>query len=354
VKRRTTVQVRRPAPSGLDRVLWAVPFVLIALIAQVPIALSLGLILQLLEPEIDGQSAKPIHLAILQPDDRDEPDPEEEEEEEEIMPDSGQIIEIAPPEDETPPEEAEYLAEYDSTVPEETKVDRTEVNPEIVAPVYSEEQRYEQQDLLDMNVDKESTGATPGQETFDLDKHGSMASLPSAWTVTNKLGLQDPVPSSHKDAFIAGAPQNDMLLEKRGDKVAVNAREFIYAGYLNRIKRLVNYYWKQNVDNLPSSVRLAKPRYFTEIKAILNADGALELIEVTHESGSSEMDNCVEAAFKLAGPFPNPPEGLIAKDGRVYLPDMGFTVTLGQAHNQYQGIDPRAGVQFPGILKAPR
>ena len=44
----------------------------------------------------------------------------------------------------------------------------------------------------------------------------------------------------------------------------------------------------------------------------------------------------------------------IKKDGRVYLPDMGFEVQLGTARAHYQGIDPRAGVLFPGIQKSPR
>ena len=38
----------------------------------------------------------------------------------------------------------------------------------------------------------------------------------------------------------------------------------------------------------------------------------------------------------------------------LYLDDFDFVVVLSQARNQYQGIDPRAGVQFPGILKSPR
>jgi hypothetical protein len=65
-----------------------------------------------------------------------------------------------------------------------------------------------------------------------------------------------------------------------------------------------------------------------------------------------EVDNCVVEAFRLAGPFPNPPEQLIGADGRAYLPDFGFTVEVGQARSPYMGVDPRSGVQFPGILKA--
>ena len=71
-------------------------------------------------------------------------------------------------------------------------------------------------------------------------------------------------------------------------------------------------------------------------------------------SGNDPLDDAVVRAFRVAGPFPNPPDGLVAKDGRVYLPNMSFTVGVGQARMQYQGIDPRAGVQYPGILKSPR
>jgi hypothetical protein len=59
-------------------------------------------------------------------------------------------------------------------------------------------------------------------------------------------------------------------------------------------------------------------------------------------------------AFRMAGPFPNPPVQLVDSDGRARLPDFGFVVQVGQARAQYHGIDPRADVQFPGILKSPR
>ena len=116
----------------------------------------------------------------------------------------------------------------------------------------------------------------------------------------------------------------------------------------------MNFYWQQNVDNLPASTRLVRPSYATTVKAILDANGTLEWIEVTQASGSGELDDAVARAFRVAGPYPHPPEGLIQPDGRVYLPEMSFTVQLGMAKARYQGIDPRAGVQFPGILKSPR
>jgi TonB family protein len=144
------------------------------------------------------------------------------------------------------------------------------------------------------------------------------------------------------------------LDEERGVQVALNTKEYLYASYIDRIRRLVNFYWDQNLDNAWRTVRLTRSSYTTRVEAILNADGALELIEVVDNSGSTELDDCVVRAFRMAGPFPNPPAGMIEKDGRVYLPSMAFTVRLGTAKARFSGVDPRSGVQYPGLLKSPR
>lgn len=305
-----------------------------------------------LVPDTPPRGTRPVSLVILPPEQEEEEVPDEEDPEEEDP--EGQIVEVAPPEEEEVPEESEYLAEYDITVEEEMRSDKFKINPEVLAPTFSQEEKFEKEDVVDLNVEEESTGATEGNHRFDPNTDGSLAALPSPWKLTNKEGPQDPVPSAQTTESIAGAPQNDLLREKRGDQVALNTKEYLYAGYLKRIRRLVNYYWQQNLDNLPSSATLSRPRYTTGVEAVLNSEGALELIEVTKEAGVSELDDCVVRAFRAAGPFDNPPEGLIEKDGRVYLPPMDFTVELSTARAQYQGIDPRAGVQFPGILKSPR
>jgi outer membrane biosynthesis protein TonB len=315
-------------------------------------ALTLGVIDSML-PMWEKESPDPvgpIRLVVIPPQTAEEAEPEEEPEPEP----EGQLVEIAPPEVEERPDEADYLAEHDVTVEEETKSEKFKVNPDVLAKQYSKEEKAEMEDMMDLNVDKPSTGATEGNDRFDPDRDGALAALPSPWRLTNKDGTADPVPSSHRTASLSGAPQNDLLREKRSDEVNLNAKEYLYAGYLQRIRRLVNFYWQQNLDNLPSSVRLSRPQYTTAVNAILNRDGALEYIEVVAESGAGELDNAVVRAFQVAGPYPNPPEGLVKKDGRVYLPDMSFTVQLGTARAQYQGIDPRAGVQYPGILKSPR
>lgn len=268
----------------------------------------------------------------------------------------GQLVEVAPPEREQRPTRADYLSEYDITVPEEARAERFAINPEVLAPSWSAQQKVKAERADDVDAREPGLGAKSGAQVdrFDPTRDGRLASLPAPFARTNRDGNDKPVPAALADSFLAGAPQNDLLREKVGPRTQLNTKEYLFASYLNRIRRLVNFYWQQNLDNLPASVRLSKPQYTTTVRAVLDADGSLEIVRVTSASGSGEMDDCVVRAFRVAGPYPNPPEGLVEPDGRVYLPDMSFTVELGIARAQYQGIDPRAGVQFPGILKSPR
>lgn len=341
-------------PSRQRRGPWRPAFLIVALLLH---GVGLGLVELGHElfpaAEVPVKKQRPrLRMVKVEKSEKEAPPAEEPEEPEVDM--NGQIVELSPPLVEERPDEAEYLAEHDQTVEEETRSERFEVNPEVLARQWSKEAQLATEDLIDLNVDKPSTGAQVGNHRFDPDRDGALAALPSRWTATNKEGPQDPVPAQHRMAAASGAPSNDLLDEAVGAATNLNTKEFLYANYLNRIRRLVNFYWQQNLDNLPSSVRLARPSYTTEIHSILDSQGALEYIEIVAGSGSEPLDDAVVRAFRIAGPFPNPPAGLIEKDGRVYLPEMDFTVQIGVARVQYQGIDPRAGVQYPGILKSPR
>lgn len=289
--------------------------------------------------------SRPVSLVLLQPEELPPPEPE--------LPDYyGQIVDLPPPQEEQKPEDADYLAEHDRVVEEETRTERYRINPEVLAPQYSKQTKLQLEDLIDLQVTEPSTGARVGNERFDPDRDGSMAALTSPFSVTNRDGLQKPVPASHSTQALAGAPNNDLLEEEKGTAVNLNTNEFLFANYINRIRRLVSFYWQQNLDNLPPSTRITRNRYETDVDVILTGDGALAQVTITGESGLPAVDLCVVDAFEMAGPFPNPPEQLISPDGQVHLPDFGFVVQVGQARNSYQGVDPRAGVQFPGILKA--
>ncbi len=268
----------------------------------------------------------------------------------------GQLVETPAPDEEKIPLKADYLAEHNNAVPEETRTDKYKINPEVLSNEYSDASKYELEEAKDVGATEKSSGAVAGNQLDPGvgDAGAPRSLLPSQWQLTNKAGLQAPTIASSGTQTMAGAPQNDLLLERVGPQLSLNTIEMLGAQYLNRIRRQVNFYWDQNLQNLPASVRLSAPVYRTEVKVTLDGNGALDNILVTRESGNGPVDECVVQAFKIAGPFPNPPVELISKDGRVYLPDFDFQVEVGHAMMQYQGVDPRAGVQFPGIMKAPR
>lgn len=342
--------VRRPRERRRSPLTTLLTFIGVSIVAHVLLLGGLQPLWPHLKSSTDAVDAVPIRLIVEEPE-----EPEAPEEPDAPEPElDGQLVDTPPPEKEERPDDSEYLAEHDQKVEEETKTKRFRINPEVLSPEYSEDDKLQFEDMMDLNVTEPSTGAQVGNDRFDPDRDGRLASLPSPYTLTNREGMQKPVPASTSSQSLAGAPNNDLLDEKIGRSVNLNTRALIGATYLNRIRRLVNFYWKQNLDNLPSSIRYARPSYTTVVVAVLDGNGALEALDVTIESGSNPLDNAVVQAFRIAGPFPNPPEQLVAKDGRVYLPDMSWTVELGQARAPYMGVDPRAGVQFPGILKAPR
>lgn len=275
-------------------------------------------------------------------------------EEDPPLPD-GQIVETPPPQEEKTPLEADYLAEHDNAVAEETRTAQFKINPEILANQYSEEERMELADSPEIAASRFSAGARTGGTDSDLAGKGAPRSkVPAEYSFSAQAGLDAPTAAASSRQSLAGAPQNDLLDEKLGRAVSLNTREFVGAAYLNRIRRQVNLYWDQCLQNLPSSVRFVRMSYHTDVDVVLSGEGALEHIEVTGESGLDPLDNCVVQAFRIAGPFPNPPEQLIRRDGRVYLPDMRFTVQISVSQMGYEGVDPRSGVQFPGILNSAR
>jgi outer membrane biosynthesis protein TonB len=98
-----------------------------------------------------------------------------------VMP-RGQVVEIPRPQQERVPVVAEYLAEFDSSVPVETRTDRVKVNPDVVSNRYSEESRLALEDVVDVGATEMSTGATPGSLALPTPGMGAPRSaVASPW-----------------------------------------------------------------------------------------------------------------------------------------------------------------------------
>jgi len=327
---------------------------ILSLLLHVPFAIWFADGTYLRAPAPQPERLEFTFLSITPP----EADPEEDETEEpadEEDPEvDGQIVEIAPPEDQTPPEEADFLAEYNATVPVQTVDPRTRPDREVTAPTYSEEDAYELESQVAQRTASATTGAATGNRAF-RDGRFSHFPDPSLFDFTDQDGVAQDVLSSHDQTFLAGAPSADWLPDVAvSDSTALNAHEFVFAAFWNRVKRLAVFYAGQTLPNARPRVPITKRLYKMQLKGLIALDGTLVAIEIAEPSGIPAFDEAIKDAFRLAAPFPDPPAEAAEDDGMIHIRNFGFAIPIVVERTEMSGIDPRSNVQFPGLITAPR
>ena len=148
-------------------------------------------------------------------------------------------------------------------------------------------------------------------------------------------------PSKEQLERIVGGGSVDHLEEvDSGEETALSAKRWVYASFFNRLKRSVAQNWD------PQTVwRRADPQgthhgfktRVTEVRVSLSPKGDLSKIVVTTPSGVSELDDEAVRAFHAAGPFPNPPEGLVQKDQLITFA-FSFYFEIGAPHTSWRVI----------------
>ena len=121
---------------------------------------------------------------------------------------------------------------------------------------------------------------------------------------------------------------------ENGDETALSAKRWIYASFFNRLKRQVAQNWDPNsvwrrAD--PTGARYGTKTRVTEVRVSLSPRGELAKILVVAPSGSNELDEEAVRAFRVAAPFPNPPDGLVQKDNLITFA-FSFYFELGTQH----------------------
>ncbi|MGZ3788425.1 MAG: cell envelope integrity protein TolA [Bacteriovorax sp.] len=127
------------------------------------------------------------------------------------------------------------------------------------------------------------------------------------------------------------ASNNDFVEDiPLGDMTNLNTTEFKYYGFYHRIRQKLEQYWGSTIQSkaknlyksgrrLPSSENL-----ITAISVTLDDKGNILEIKINGTSGIRELDQAAIESFNKAGPFPNPPKGLLI-GGRAVI-QWGFVV----------------------------
>lgn len=137
-----------------------------------------------------------------------------------------------------------------------------------------------------------------------------------------KLSLKDL--SVGGDGGLAAASDDHLADLKTGDRTILSTREYKYFSYYQRIKDLLRQHWKPTVERkLQRLWEKGKPmgeeEVTTRLLVLLSPDGKIQKISRMLSSGVVELDQAAMEAFERAGPFPNPPKGIVDEDGFVRI-----------------------------------
>lgn len=131
---------------------------------------------------------------------------------------------------------------------------------------------------------------------------------------------------------INGLAQNNDFVEEvpLGDMTNLNTTEFKYYGFYHRIRQKLEQHWgssiKDKAKNLYRSGRRmpASENLITSVTVTLDDHGQIVDMQIEGTSGIRELDQAAIESFNKAGPFPNPPKGLLV-GGRATI-QWGFVV----------------------------
>jgi protein TonB len=135
-------------------------------------------------------------------------------------------------------------------------------------------------------------------------------------------GSKDETGFSRNNDFVEDIPLGDMT--------NLNTTEFKYYGFYHRIRQRLEQYWGSSIQskakNLYKSGRRlpASENLITAITVTLDDRGQILDIKIDGTSGVRELDQAAIESFNKAGPFPNPPKGVLI-GGRAVI-QWGFVV----------------------------
>lgn len=140
-----------------------------------------------------------------------------------------------------------------------------------------------------------------------------------------KMELKKMAKSAKRNSGTPNATDDHLKDIAVGMETYLNTREYVYYTYYNRIKSRLRQYWGPNVrKKVEALVRQGRfvassNSRVTKLVIVLDNKGDLVKIQVMDRSGLRDLDDAAIEAFRAAAPFPNPPKGMVEKDGKIRI-----------------------------------
>lgn len=299
----------------------------------------------------------------------------------------GQVVDVAPSKDHTPPKDSKFVSDQNNSVEKETKSRYAKAGYANTLPKPSEPKAPETQSKAGGQSGDEGTVAfatgaderdrkagarspagfklrVPDQEAEEklalhFDPFGDLRTREARQAIhgnasrldvnaspgepapqeggaarAGKRGPRDQVnlmPTAATWDRLSGGPAPDHLDVEEGEGTYLNTREWKYATYFNRIKQAVAMSWDPNAAlriRDPNGSMFAYKDRITVVGVTLDQVGGLKDIFVDRTCGVDFLDRSAIDAFKKAQPFVNPPKGLADPNGEIKF-TFGFYLEVG-------------------------
>ncbi|RYZ84558.1 MAG: TonB family protein [Proteobacteria bacterium] len=112
---------------------------------------------------------------------------------------------------------------------------------------------------------------------------------------------------------------------KEGERTLLNTKEYVFFTYFQRVRKSLDKAWdrtlRAELDKYFKRGRqlASQTDYVTQLMVFLDHGGQIKKIRIMSESGTIDLDDAAIKAFNKAGPFPNPPKGLVDSSGQVKI-----------------------------------
>ncbi|MEZ4872817.1 MAG: energy transducer TonB [Bdellovibrionales bacterium] len=205
------------------------------------------------------------------------------------------------------PDEKYYLSRHNQTVKKSTKAANTGAFRN--APGQSE---------LGNKAGAGITAPQNRQKALNTGKGLALKKLVPNYDFKQDMG-------DYRESGAASAQDDHLKDVSVGMETVLSTREFLYYTYFNRIKDKLRQRWgpkvREKVTNMVKRGRhiASTQTRITKVIIVLNAQGTLVNVKVIGESGVIDLDDAAVEAFRSAAPFPNPPRGMVGKDGHVKI-----------------------------------
>jgi TonB family protein len=268
----------------------------------------------------------------------------------------GQVVELSPDQKaaDKPPPNARFLSDRNAKTEKETvsrfagNYPRLAPRPEAGAqgkaqPAPPPPKPPAQRDVQPGGKDAGAPGreGAPGDRVA-LAKPGGALRLPELGEggQRGRRGEAGPDLTVSREAMarIAGGPNMDGVREglPEGDETSLNAREFKYATFMNRMRSVIGQQWYPRVRDAYQARDPDGRLYFYKERTVvlgltIDTDGKVKDLQVLESSNIEFFDRVAMSSVQAAQPFPNPPRGMFHEDQQVRIP-FRFTMFPGDRH----------------------